>query len=111
MHKEEIANEDLSEQQAVLEEVLEFSLVPQYNGCGSWAELGEAEHLEVHEVGHYVLWGTSSTACMATLSIWHTHCSGQCEKKDQDAKHAVCNMAGGTLIHKDVNSTGKQKDI
>ena len=36
---------------------------------------------------------------------------GQCEEKDRDAEHAVCNMAGGTLVHKDVNSTGKQKDI
>ena len=48
---------------------------------------------------------------MATLSIRPTHCSGQCEEKDRDAEHAICNMAGGTLVHEDVNSTGKQKDI
>ena len=61
MHKEDIADEDLGEQQAVLEEVLELSLVPQYNGCSAWAELGEAECLlEAHKVGHHVLWETSS---------------------------------------------------
>ena len=67
MHEEDIADEDLGKQQAVLEEVLEFGLVPQYNSCGAQAELGEAECLlEVHKVGHYVLQGTSSTVCMAT---------------------------------------------
>ena len=60
-HEEDVADEDLGEQQAVLEEVLELGLVPQYNGCGARAGLGEAERLlEAHEVGHYVLRGTSS---------------------------------------------------
>ena len=61
MHEEDVSDEDLSEQQTVLEEVLELSLVPQYDGCGTWAELGEADHLlEAHEVGRFVLRGTSS---------------------------------------------------
>ena len=35
----DVANEDLGEQQAVLVEVLELGLVPQYDGCGARAEL------------------------------------------------------------------------